>query len=301
MIIFNSIILSKDLITPIPTFNSYSYDKQKAILGQELFNDTQLSKNNAFSCASCHFLDDGGDDNIALSLGLNGKQIPRNSPTIFNSIFNVTQHWDGAYDTLREQAKASIKDPLAMASNFKHIINTLSKDKNYINKFKKIYKSDINEKDILDAIVEFEKALITPNSKFDKYLKGDLNILNNNEINGYKLFKEYGCISCHNGINVGGNLIQKSGIFKNNDTKDLGRYYISKNLQDKYYFKVPSLRNIELTAPYFHNGKIYTLRDAVEQMLTFQVGYILKNKDIDDIVLFLNTLTGQKPEILRNK
>lgn len=263
-----------------------------------LFNDTILSKNNTISCASCHFLNDGGDDNIQHPYGIDGISISRNSPTVFNAVFNATQHWDGAFNTLQEQVDSSIKNDFSMHSNFIDIINKLNKNKLYKEKFHSIYKEEINKKNILDTISEFIKALITPNSKFDKYLNGNTSILSNDELDGYKLFKEYGCISCHNGVNIGGNLITKIGFIKTYDTSDLGHYYVSNKKEDIYYFKVPSLRNIELTAPYFHDGKIKTLKGAVKKMIFHQVGYTLNDKEIDNIIKFLKTLTGETPEIL---
>jgi cytochrome c peroxidase len=287
------------LITTIPTFKKYQYDKQKAILGQKLFNDTRLSKNDTISCASCHLLTQGGDDNLIGSYGIYGQFISRNSPTIFNATFNKSQHWDASSSTLEAQAKISIMKNTSMNSNFKDIIYKLKQDSKYVISFSKIYKNGITEENILNAIVQFEKALITPNSKFDKYLNGDKNILTQKELNGYKLFKEYGCISCHNGINIGGNLIQKIGIINQYKTKDVGRFSITNNIDDIYYFKVPSLRNVALTAPYFHDGKIDTLQEAVKQMSILQVGYPIDVDEIDDIVEFLKSLTGDIPQILQ--
>ncbi len=148
-----------------------------------------------------------------------------------------------------------------------------------------------------DAIAEFEKTLITPNSKFDKYLRGDKNILNEKELEGLKLFKSNGCVSCHNGINIGGNLYQKLGYFADlsDPNRDLGRFNITKNEKDKDYFKVPSLRNVAITAPYFHNGKVKTLKQAVKTMIAYQLGRIANDEEVESIVAFLNTLTGELP------
>jgi len=298
--ILYTMLFSQSLITPIPNYDTYKYNTQKAKLGQLLFNDKSLSANNSISCSSCHLLNDGGDDNIVHPIGINGSIISRNSPTVFNAVFNITQHWDGAFSNLQDQANSSITTNTAMGSNYKDIIKKLNNKNKYKDSFFKIYKEKITKENILDAIANFEKALITPNSKFDRYLNGEKNILNKNELNGYILFKDYGCISCHNGINIGGNLIQKVGIIKNYETDDFGRFYVTKNKNDKYYFKVPSLRNITLTAPYFHDGKIKTLQEAVKTMLIYQVGYSLEDKQIEDIVSFLKTLTGEKPKILKS-
>jgi len=294
LVMFNVFLFSKELITPIPLENNYNV--KKALLGQKLFFDTRLSYNNSVSCASCHIINDGGDDNLPVSFGVDGKTGIRNSPTVLNSKYNILQFWDGSAKNLKEQAKGPIHNPVEMNSNFEDIIIKLEKDKDYKKSFLAIYKDGISADNIVDAISEFENTLITPNSRFDKYLRGDINILTKDEQNGYKLFKEYGCISCHNGINIGGNLVQKIGIMKNFDTEDLGRFNITKNSSDKFYFKVPTLRNIDLTAPYLHNGEIKTLKEVVEIMIDYQIGYELEKKEVDNIVKFLKTLTGETPK-----
>ncbi|MEA3512448.1 MAG: cytochrome c peroxidase, partial [Campylobacterota bacterium] len=290
---------AEELITPIPTKPTYNYEK--ALLGQKLFFDTRLSHNNTISCASCHFLEDGGDDNIPVSFGIDGKKGTRNSPTVLNARYNATQFWDGSAKDLQEQAKGPIHNPVEMGSNFKEIISKLNKDEKYREMFGLLYSEGITEFSITDAISEFEKTLTTPNSRFDQYLRGDKDAITKDELNGFKNFKEYGCISCHNGVNIGGNLIQRIGIITPIKTEDYGKYNITKNEEDKFYFKVPSLRNIELTAPYFHNGNIKTLRSAVESMAMLQVGYMLSDKEIDDIVKFLKTLNGDTPEFIKIK
>lgn len=293
-----SFIYGTDLITPIP--KNASYNIEKANLGKKLFFDTRLSKNDTISCASCHNLEDGGDDNLPVSFGIDGKTGTRNSPTILNSRYNYTQFWDGHAKSLAEQVKGPIHNPVEMGTNFKEIITKLNKDKSYKNEFSKIYKEGITAFSISDTIAEFEKALTTPNSKFDQYLRGDTKALNKNELEGYKLFKEYGCIACHNGVNIGGNLLQKIGVVKEFKNEDFGLFNTTKKEEDKYYFKVPSLRNVALTAPYFHDGRIPTLEKAVEKMMEHQVGFVLQKKEFENVILFLKTLTGEKPKILDN-
>ncbi len=291
-------LFSKELITPIPYKVDYNY--KKALLGKKLFFDTRLSHDNTISCASCHFLEDGGDDNIEVSFGINQQTGTRNSPTVLNARYNVTQFWDGSAKDLQEQAKGPIHNPVEMGSNFEEVVSKLKKDKNYHREFLSLYKNGITGLNITDAISEFEKTLITPNSRFDKFLRGDKKALSSDELNGYKLFKEYGCISCHNGINIGANIMQKLGVIEDFDTEDLGLYNITKNEEDKFYFKVPSLRNIELTAPYFHDGKIKTLKESVEKMAEYQIGYILEAQEIEYIIKFLITLTGDTPIIIKD-
>ncbi len=284
-------LFGNDLIKTIPT--SINIDYEKALLGKKLFNEVKLSSNNTISCASCHILDDGGDDNLRVSFGIDGKQGTRNSPTVYNSRYNAYQFWDASVKTLAQQALGPIHNPVEMGSNFNEIIPKLKDDKYYKLKFKTIY-GEINKVNIIDAIVEFEKTLITPNSKFDRYLNGEKDILTKSEKDGYKYFVEYGCISCHNGINIGGNLIQKIGILNTYESDDLGRYNITKDDEDKYYFKVPSLRNINLTKPYFHDGKIESLKKAVTLMAKYQIGFDITEEELNSILAFLKTLTGEK-------
>jgi len=289
----STFLLSKELITPIPL--TINYDENKAKLGEKLFNDNRLSKDNTISCATCHILEEGGDDNLQVSFGIDGQKGTRNSPTVLNARFNANQFWDGRASGLEDQAKGPIHNPLEMNSNFTEVISKLKKDTFYVKEFKKIYKDGLTGDNIVNAIAEFENSLTTPNSRFDQYLRGDNQVLTNDEKEGYKLFKEYGCISCHNGINVGGNLMQRIGVLEDFNTTDLGLYNITKDKEDKFYFKVPSLRNIELTAPYFHDGLTSSLKDAVNKMSYYQVGYTLKEEETDKIILFLKTLTGEQP------
>ncbi len=297
-LIFFSALYSKELITPLP--QNVKYNKEKAMLGKKLFSDTRLSRDDTISCESCHSLKDGGADNKKFSHGVDGKMGTMNSPTVFNSAFNFSQLWSGKVKTLAQQVPLSLFGSDVMDMDENQAILKLKNDSSYVSEFSNIYTNGITLENIVDAIAEFEKALVTPNSKFDKYLRGDLTALNEQEKHGYKLFKSYGCISCHNGVNIGGNLYQKLGIFKpytDNKTK-LGRYDITKNEDDKYYFKVPTLRNIALTAPYLHDGSKKTLVDVIEVMLEYQIGRLAEKKDIEDIALFLKTLTGEKAAVL---
>lgn len=285
-------LFSQELITPIPL--DINIHKQKALLGKKLFNDIRLSQDNTISCATCHILNEGGDDNLRVSIGINGQEGTRNAPTVLNARFNSNQFWDGRAKDLEEQAKGPIHNPIEMGSNFKEVIVKLKKDNQYMQEFNSLYKDGITGKNIINAIAEFENTLITPNSRFDKFLRGDKNILNQDEQEGYKLFKEYGCISCHNGINIGGNLMQKIGVLEDFNTTDFGKFNVTKDVDDKFYFKVPSLRNIHLTSPYFHDGIVGTLKEAVNKMSYYQVGYELEEHETDKIILFLKTLTGEK-------
>lgn len=284
LLLIHTFLLSENLITPIP--NNIKLDNRKVLLGKMLFYDTRLSKDDTISCASCHHISSEGDDDRSFSIG-------------FSSL-NFVQFWDERAKTLEEQALGPIHELIEMNSNFDEIISKLKNDETYIKKFYQIYHSSINENNIINAIVEFEKSLLTPNSKFDKHLKGQKDILTKEEIKGYELFKSHGCISCHNGVNIGGNLFQKIGIINNyfkNEPKNFGRYNITKEEKDKFYFKVPTLRNIELTAPYLHNGSIKDLKSTIEIMLKYQIGTIYEKSDIENLEMFLKTLTGEIPKI----
>lgn len=291
---------SSELISPIPT--KIDYDINKALLGKKLFHEKRLSSDNTVSCASCHIISEGGDDNRKFSLGVNNKQGDVNAPTVLNSRFNLSQFWDGRAKNLKEQAVGPIHNPIEMNSNFKDIMYKL-KDVTYYKEAFKLYKDGMTPDSIVDAIVEFEIALITPYSKFDRFLLGDKDILTSDEKEGLELFKEYGCVSCHNGVNIGGNLYQKMGVIKEykNKSGNLGRYNVTKNEQDKYFFKVPTLRNIEHTAPYLHDGSGKDLKEIIKVMIEYQVGIIPSDDEIDKIKSFLKTLNGDTPAIMDNK
>lgn len=298
-LLFTPLLLITSNITPIPL--NVNYDKDKAELGKKLFFDPTLSKDNTVACSSCHTLPGSGANNISFSLGANKVEGKLNSPTVLNSAYNFRQFWNGKSKNLKEQALEPITDPLKMASKLKDVIKKLKGSK-YRREFIKIYKDGVTQDNLADAIAEFEKALITPNSKFDKYLRGDDNAISKQEKRGYKAFKDLGCVNCHNGINVGGNMYQTIGIIEPyKQLKEVnGRYDITKRQRDKNVFKVPSLRNIELTKPYFHDGQISTLKEAIEQMQILQLGIKPNKDDTKDIKAFLITLTGETPKIFSN-
>ncbi len=298
LFLISSNIVAKELITPLPQI--IKYDKQKAALGKKLFSDPRLSRDNTTSCESCHFLTAGGADSKRFSIGVGNRVGILNAPTVFNSVFNFSQHWDGSAKNLKDQAHRALFNLNDLDINEVDSIKKLQKDSEYQMLFKNIYPDGITVYNITDAIAEFEKALITPNSKFDRYLRGESRALNEQEREGYMLFKSFGCISCHNGVNIGGNLYQKLGIIKPypNNKNQFGRYNVTKKQSDKYYFKVPTLRNIELTAPYLHDGSAAKIEDVIKVMIEYQTGRISSKEDILNIKSFLLTLTGDRPEIL---
>lgn len=277
----------EELITPVP--DAIPHNTIKAALGKKLFMDTILSKNGKVSCNSCHRLDKGGSDNKRFSTGANGKTL-RNAPSIYNAVFNYRQFWDARAKDLKELITKSIECKKALNNSFENLIDSLN-DSNYKDEFQKIYKTPITKDKIIEVIEEYLKTLITPDSDFDRFLKGDKNALSFDQKKGYLLFKIKGCISCHNGVNAGGNLINRFGIFKEIGGKDLGRYFVTKNEKDRYLFKVPSLRNIELTYPYFHDGRVKDLSKVVS-MAKVQLGQRLQSDEVRQIVMFLKSLTS---------
>lgn len=288
-------------LRPIP--EHAVYDKQKAHLGKKLFFDPILSRDGTVACVTCHLLPGNGAESTSVSTGVDGKKGGMNSPTVLNAVFNFVQFWDGRAKDLKEQAKGPILNPVEMDNSEENVLSVLNNQKEYKKSFYSIYKSELTFDQVVEVIAEFEKALITPNSRFDSYIKGNKSTLSDAEKEGYRLFKERGCISCHNGTNIGGTLYQKIGIFKlfNCGSEHLGRFNITKKEKDKYYFKVPTLRNISQTAPYMHGGKVKTLEEAVEIMYEYQLGILPDKEEVKAIVSFLKTLDGQSPEILKEK
>ncbi|MEA1892319.1 MAG: cytochrome-c peroxidase [Campylobacterota bacterium] len=279
-------------IAPIPL--TVDVDIKKVKLGKKLFFDTLLSLDNTISCASCHDLQRGGDDGLKFSFGIDGKKGNINSPTVYNAVYNFRQFWDGRAKNLSHQALGPIENPVEMGNNFPNLIKTLNKT-SYKKEFQHIYSDGITKDNIADAIAEFEKTLITPNAPFDKYLRGDKNAITQKQKNGYNLFKSKGCIACHHGINIGSNLYNKFGVMQSVESKNLGRYEVTKVEADKYYFKVPTLRNIEKTSPYLHDGRYENLEDVVKFMARYQLGRTVTDKEIDEIVAFLISLNGEIP------
>jgi cytochrome c peroxidase len=283
-------------ITPLP--QTMSLDQRKIELGRRLFHEPKLSGDGTVSCAHCHNLATGGGDHRIRSRGIGGKEGGINAPTVFNSAFNFRQFWNGRAESLEEQIEGPLQNSLEMGSSWPKAINALTNDPSYRNDFSIIYKRGIQPDNIKDAIATFERSLITPNSRFDRYLSGDHNALNEEEQAGYHLFKQLGCVSCHQGINIGGNSYQKLGVMEtfftgNLSDADLGRFTITRREEDKHFFKVPSLRNIAVTAPYLHNGSEKNLEDVVKIMARYQLGEQLKPDDLHKIVAFLGTLTGE--------
>lgn len=283
-----------------PVMPASNLDARKVTLGEAFFNDKRLSRDNTVSCASCHNLQKGGVDGLQVSLGIGGAKGLTNAPTVYNSSLNFRQFWDGRASTLEEQVAGPVHDVREMGSNWADVLAKLSKDTELVSRMKQVYPDGVQAKNIQDAIAVFERSLVTPNARFDKYLLGDRKAISADELKGYQLFKSYGCVACHQGVNVGGNMYQTFGVMgdyfakRGNPTaSDLGRFNVTKNDADKHVFKVPSLRNVALTAPYFHDGSAKTLPEAVDVMFRYQLGRSASTQDKDFIVKFLHTLTGE--------
>lgn len=285
-----------------PVQDSVPVDMRKVILGNLLFHDVRLSADNTVSCSSCHGLNTGGVDNKSFSEGVGGQLGGVNAPTVYNALYNFVQFWDGRAVTLADQAAGPPLNPVEMAcKSFDEICDKLKADAAFSKAFTEVYPDGINEANITNAIQEFERTLLTPNSRFDKYLKGDMAALTAEELAGYDLFKKYNCATCHVGENMGGQSYELMGIkqdyFADRGTEltveDNGRFKETKNERDRHRFKVPGLRNVALTAPYFHDATQATLEDAVKAMGKYEVGVDLSQQEVKQIVAFLQTLTGE--------
>ena len=272
---------------------------ERVALGKRLFFDTRLSHDNTIACVNCHRLDRGGSDRQTVSVGIDGKKGSVNAPTVFNSSLNFVQFWDGRAASLEEQAAGPVHNPLEMGSNWAEVIPKLGRDEDYRREFARIYKQGMTGETIVDAIATFERTLLTPNSPFDRYLRGEKDALNPLERSGLQRFLDYGCASCHQGAGIGGNMFQRFGVMgsylKDNagQQADLGRFNVTKLDNDKNVFKVPSLRNVEVTAPYFHDGSAESLEEAVVIMGRYQLGREFSGEDVMALVAFLRTLTGE--------
>ncbi|MCX8064116.1 MAG: cytochrome-c peroxidase, partial [Candidatus Hydrogenedentes bacterium] len=277
--------LKREVVHPLP--QKVEVDDRKVKLGEKLYHDKRLSKDNSISCASCHDLAMGGTDRKKFSVGVGGAVGPINAPTVYNALFNFVQFWDGRAGSLEEQADGPVNNPIEMASNWEEVKSKLIQDEELTKEFNEVYPEGYGKDSITDAIAEFERTLITPNSRFDQFLLGKSDALNPEEKEGYALFKKYRCATCHVGKAMGGQSFEKMGLkadyFKDRGGEikeaDLGRYNVTKNEEDKHKFKVPLLRNIALTAPYLHDSSTDDLQKVVNIMLKYQVGIQVPKSD----------------------
>ena len=287
-------------ITPIEALRDI--DPAKAKLGERLFSEPKLSKDGTVACASCHDLANGGDDGRTVSIGVGGEAGVLNAPTVFNADLNIAQFWDGRAETLEDQIDGPIQSKVEMANLWPEVVATLENDPTYAEDFASAYpERGIARETVKNALAEFMRTLRTPGSRFDLWLSGEEGALSEREKHGYKLFKSYGCVSCHQGQSAGGNMFQVFGVLNEYFTRrgnikkaDMGRFNVTGNEEDRHSFKVPSLRMAAHTAPYLHDGTAKTLRDAVDAMFEFQLGREAPADDKEAIVAFIKTLAGKR-------
>jgi len=270
---------AREPITPIP--EPVITDRLKVRLGERLFGDKRLSRNNSHSCSSCHDIGTNGAGGHSHDVGVDGSMLPLNTLTIFNAALSFRFSWEGKYRTLEADALATLEGPAIMGTSIYEVVEKFKADSDMRRDFAAAYGDGPDQANILDAIARFERTLVTPGSRFDRWLIGDAAALSENEMNGYQLFKSLGCVSCHQGLNVGGNLFERHGIF-----------HPLASPQPEI-LRVPSLRNVAVTAPYFHDGSAPTLEDAVRKMGVAQLNSTLTDQQVNAIVAFLQTLTGR--------
>jgi cytochrome c peroxidase len=276
-------------------------DAAKVELGRLLFHDPRLSRDGTVSCATCHDLRRGGVDRLPRARGVGGAVGAFNTPTVYNAWLNPVQFWDGRADSLEAQMEGPLTSPEEMGSSWAAAVRSLQADTNYVRRFAASYPDGVTPSAVADAVAEFERSLTTVGSRFDRFLRGDTTALTDDEAEGYRAFKSYGCASCHQGANVGGNLFQTLGVFGDYFADrgeprpaDLGRYNVTGRDEDRHRFRVPSLRLAAVTPPYFHDGSASTLEEAVRIMARYQLGREIDPNDERRIVLFLNTLPGDE-------
>jgi len=290
----------RSAVQPIPDLVVANTDKVR--LGRRLFHDPVLSGDNTISCASCHSLDRGGADGRRSSLGIHNQVGPINSPTVLNARFHFVQFWDGRATDLRDQAGGPMTNALEMGNTWDGVLAALGRTPPYRELFQSVYPDGVTQANVRDAIATYEETLVTP-SRFDRWLKGADAALTADERAGAELFVTTGCVTCHQGVALGGTSFQRLGAvgdyfaFRGTPLTeaDNGRYNVTHNEADRHFFKVPTLRNVELTAPYFHDGSRETLEDAVRVMARFQLGRPLEDAQVNHLVAFLKSLTGEIP------
>lgn len=288
----------------IPEMKDNPITMDKIELGKALFFEPRLSRSALISCNTCHNLGMGGDDDQETSTGHGWQRGPRNSPTVLNAVFNTAQFWDGRAKDLMEQAKGPVQASVEMNNTPEQAVKTLKSMPGYVDMFRKAFPDDedpVTFDNMARAMEAFEATLVTPDAPFDRYLRGSDSALNENETKGLALYIENGCADCHGGVNMGGTDYFPFGVVEkpamNVLAGDKGRFEVTQTEGDEYVFKSPSLRNIELTAPYFHSGRVWELREAVRIMGSAQLGIELTDEEVDRIVDFLKTTTGTQPDV----
>ena len=286
-------------VQPLPAVETLGLDDDKVALGNKLFHDVRLSADDTISCASCHDLAMGGTDQAPVSTGIRGQFGPINSPTVFNTAFQFAQFWDGRAADLEEQAGGPVTDPLEMDAEWPDVLAKLAADEAFMEEFRAVY-DELNDANVRNAIAEFQRSLLTPDSDFDRYLKGEEDAMSPEALRGYARFKELGCATCHVGRIFGGRSFEYMGYRKDYFAgvdrelipQDDGRYNVTGDERDRHKFKVPTLLNIEVTFPYFHDASAETLEEAIQTMAEYQSGVRLRARDVEHLVAFLKSLTG---------
>lgn len=294
----------KPLPSTVPAVRDNPITPEKIVLGKALFFDPRLSASGVFSCNSCHNLATGGDDNLETSIGHGWQKGPRNAPTVLNAVFNEAQFWDGRAEDLKEQAKGPVQAGVEMANTPEQVVATLVSMPDYVTWFETAFPGEaepVTFDNMAKAIEAFEATLITP-APFDAFLNGDDAALSDLQKAGLELFMDKGCAACHNGVNVGGTGYYPFGVVQNPGAEvlpegDKGRFAVTKTADDSYVFRAGPLRNIAVTAPYFHSGKVWDLKEAVEIMGSSQLGEELNEEEAVAITAFLHALTGKMPEV----
>ena len=281
-------------LPPAPTL-----DPRHVALGESLFHDRLLSRDQTVSCASCHDLQRGGTDRLARSRGVDGLEGPTNAPTVFNVALDFVFMRDGSAASLEAQMAGPLYARHEMGSDWETVLERLSRHEEYARLFAAAYPDGLTEANVASAIATFQRSLLTPDAPFDRYLQGDAAALDARALAGYQLFKTRGCTSCHQGANIGGNMFQRFGVMDDYfadrgaiTDASLGRFNVTGREQDRHVFKVPSLRNVAVTAPYFHDGSVASLEQAIAIMARYQLGLALPDEEIEAIAAFLNSLTG---------
>lgn len=289
----------------LPAVKNNAVTREKVELGQMLFFDPRLSGSQFISCNSCHNLGMGGDDNVPTSIGHGWQKGPRNAPTVLNAVLNVAQFWDGRADDLKAQAKGPIQASVEMNNTPARVVEVLKSIPEYVTRFKTAFPNEadpVTFDNVAMAIEAFEATLVTPAAPLDQFIEGNDNALSADQKTGLSLFIDKGCAACHNGVNIGGNGYYPFGVVEKPGAEilpkeDKGRFAVTKTADDEYVFRAPPLRNIALTAPYFHTGKVWDLEQAVAIMGTSQLGEQLKPDEVKAITAFLHGLTGRQPQI----
>ncbi|HEB97144.1 MAG TPA: cytochrome-c peroxidase [Sedimenticola thiotaurini] len=295
----------KPVPSVVPAVKHNAITRTKTELGKMLYFDPRLSRSGLISCNTCHNMGTGGDDNLPTSVGHGWQKGPRNAPTVLNAVFNSAQFWDGRAEDLKAQAKGPVQAGVEMANVPANVVKTLKSMPEYVERFGQAFPGEadpVTFDNMAKAIEAFEATLITPASRFDQYLEGSDSALTEEEKKGLALFMDKGCSSCHNGVNLGGNGYFPFGLVKKPGAdilppEDKGRFKVTKTVSDAYVFRAAPLRNIALTAPYFHSGQVWDLKQAVEVMGSAQLGTELSDGDAEAITAFLKTLTGEQPRV----